>query len=57
MDRQFCLDMAAAYGKSTTTMNKALAAAYRNLADRMYPVTPPTPPPLNPVTKSLITSP
>lgn len=41
MDRQFCLDMAAAHAKSTTAQNKAHAAAYRAAADRLFPVTPP----------------
>lgn len=41
VDRQFCLDMAAAHAKSTTAQNKAHAAAYRAVADRLFPVAPP----------------
>lgn len=44
MDRQFCLDMAAAHRKSTTAQNKAHAAAYEALAARLAPVVAPPAP-------------
>ena len=40
IDRQFCLDMAAAHRKSTTAQNKAHALAYEALAARLAPVVP-----------------
>lgn len=46
IDRQFCLDMAAAHRKSTTAQNKAHAAAYEALAARLAPVPPVVVPPV-----------
>ena len=46
IDRQFCLDMAAAHRKSTTAQNKAHAAAWDGLATRQYPAPPPAPEPM-----------
>lgn len=46
IDRQFCLDMAAAHRKSTTAQNKAHAAAYEALAARLVPVPPVVVPPV-----------
>jgi len=44
IDRQFCLDQAAAHRKSTTAQNKAHALAWEGLADRLYPAVVPPPP-------------
>ena len=46
IDRQFCLDQAAAHRKSTTAQNKAHAAAYEALAARLAPVPPVVVPPV-----------
>ena len=46
IDRQFCLDMAAAHRKSTTAQNKAHAAAYEALATRLAVVPPVVVPPV-----------
>ena len=57
MDRQFCLDMAAAHAKSTTAQNKAHAAAYRAVADRLFPAPPPVVvPPAPPTSRPFVAS-